>query len=211
MAEYRKIANPKVYKIISVALVIVLVILIGFFVFLKFSQNKTPTKEVQLMEGDGKVKVTQGEAGYSVSAPLSVPISSVTNKATEIAGFRIYYPSFIPKEFKVTANIANIVTSKTIADCTLRGSDSSPIHPEITILEKPVKSGDNNPFKGGIDTLISKQTIDINGVSGFGGTGTTADGATSRVVYITKDGTAIQMQSKDFNLDLLLKVARSMQ
>jgi hypothetical protein len=203
-------------KAVAILSVIFTIALLGSLVWLRMNvsslqeQGKFPTVQTQTTAEGDKIEVVNSDIGQTVKAPLSVPVSSVTAKASEVAGFRIYCPSFIPKEFKKDMTIAHIMSTKTMADCSLQDSMPSASSPEIMILERPIIQGEENTILKAADSLSPKQNVDINGDKGFTGTRTT-DTTINVVIYTTKENTAVQIQSKNFNLDLLLKVARSMQ
>src|SRR4030042_2630988 len=201
-------------KTVAILSIIFIIILIVSLVWLKMSiaslqeQNKFPTVQTQTTAEGDKIEVVNSDIGQTVKAPLSTPVSSVTSKASEIAGFHIYYPTFIPKEFKMDATLIEIMSSKTRVVCDLSDTNPTPTSPQIMILESPLASAGENFVQKGADTLTSKQDVDINGDKGVAGTVTNSSGNFSKVIYITKDGTAVFMSTKDFNTDLLLKVAR---
>lgn len=208
-------------KTIAILSIIFILTLSASLIWLKTNisslqkQSNLPTNQTQTAptekDNEDNIEVVNTNMGQIIKFSLSVPISTITSKASEIAGFHIYYPSFVPREFKREFAIINVVSVGASADCSLSDSKQTPTSPSIIILERPINSVGGDFMQKGADALTSKQEVDINGNKGIAGNVTNSYGNFSRIYFITKDETAIYMNTKDFNVDLLLKIARSIQ
>jgi hypothetical protein len=166
--------------------------------------------------GNNQVQVSFRDSNYIVSAPLAISVSDVTKKATEIAGFQIYCPTFSPKEYKRYVTAVEIYKDKTSASCSIEDASPNSTFSPIIIEESPTKNANGKRILERIDSWDSKKEVDINGNKGYVGTswaGTNEQiGVTySDLIYSDDKGTVVSIDSSYYDTDVLLRVARSMQ
>jgi hypothetical protein len=166
--------------------------------------------------GNNQVQVSYKDSNYIISAPLTVPVSDVTKRATEIAGFHVYCPTIFPKEYKRHMTTVEIYKDKTSVYCSIDDASPNSTFAPIIIKESPIENANGKKILEDINTWDSKKEVDVNGSKGYIGTswaGTNEHiGVTySNLIYSDGKSTAVSIDSSFYSTDILLKIARSMQ
>ena len=195
-------------KTLKVILIIVVIILLIGGLYSLFGRDIFKEKENNLTAQNSDIVITEDVSlGTTLSAPKLTPLSLVLQKATEKAGFRVYYPSFIPSEIfmdKIKINITPADIELKVVDCTL--GDPMSTSPWIMILEYEMDENGRASVQRQIDALETRKETTINGLSAQTGT----KGIFNRVIFVTNDNTGIIIHSKNFDLEILRKIAESM-
>jgi hypothetical protein len=165
------------------------------------------------IEKEENVRIEKSFIGFRIIEPSPAPIEVIFKKVSERAGFHTYYPTFIPSG--VELNKSSIVwpndlsTSKFVS----YNLESRNLQlPWIRIMQWKISQENNSDLLRMIDSLTSKQEISLNGEKAFIGKfgSNTNDAEIKALIYFTQDGVAIQLRTKGFDFDTLVKIAESM-
>lgn len=198
--------------VITAVLVTASVLYITGYLYLesKLKEEKIiPSIEKKTTIG-GEIEVMEHMLGITISAPLSVPVSEVAKKATEVAGFKVYYPSYVPKEIQLDQAQINISPEKNFATCELGDAYKS----GILIIQRSIKSeSDKSNALKKIDVLEGKKEVSINDTTAYIGVLTSDTNVFNKILYITPDNVFIEIRANAnyFNSDTLVKVAESLE
>jgi len=203
--------SKKIKIIISVIFGVAFVVLLthaGLTLYLQ-KEGVIPTVSEEATTEGEKITVEKNFLGWEITAPRSVSLILLTNKAKEIANFRVYYPSFVPSEFLSDPIKINIRKDLDFADCSL-GNVGEEESKWIVVMQQPIKPDEENPLLQQARILKSEQEISFNGNEGYTGFMETAKDKFNNLIYSTKDNVAIRIYSKDFDADTILQIAKSM-
>jgi len=180
----------------------------GIFFYLK-STGTIPTITEKETKKGKKIEIKKDFLGYTIVASRNTPLDLIVDEASKIAGFRVYCPSFVPKEFISDPIKIFISKDADMADCNL-GVMGDLESAWIAILQKPIKPNEENSLLSKAQTLKLKQAISFNGNQGYTGFKETEKHKFNHLIFSTKDNVAVQIYSKDFDVDILTQIAKSM-
>lgn len=214
----------KAKKIIFFVIIILIFLTAGIFVGMTIYLQKQGF--ITTLQKNGDIMIGKNSFGYFAIAPdfaQNEDIFAAVNKKTD---FHVYYPVFIPEGVQLNKrggifwqendpdvgtlasyNIGVPVSDSVQTD--IIGIDSK--SPVIWVIENKIDSTKPTTMMWLTKNYTNKkQDVLINGQKGFyvmyGGT----DDKAFNLVYSTNDGNAIRIWSKDFNFDILKKIAESM-
>lgn len=124
----------------------------------------------------------------------------------KVVEFKIHYPAYIPEG--LTINKENLFTTdpngtdKAIFYKLTESSD--PESKQITVQER------KNDFTDEEKSLITNKTEITELLNGFSITTQYESINVNHILFTTKDGHSIQLSSKDFDINFMLKIAKSM-
>jgi hypothetical protein len=192
-------------KVLVRTLIVFLTVVISYYVFFYFylqSQGYIP--KVTML---GDITIEKSLLGNKISAPSYVPLQDIFAVATELGGFRVYYPTSLTDIIIVDRNSIWVSGSDNIAFYDLVGMEST--SSLIYVMQKPIRLGEENSILSRRERLQSKQNFLSNKCTG-GITQATATNTFAHLICSTEENVAIWLRTNSFDLDTLVSIAESM-
>jgi hypothetical protein len=140
-------------------------------------------------------------------APEQATGSDTANTGSQSeAGFHIYAPTFTPADAPVEGSVA---VTKDHAVWVLSKDSFNTDFPSITIEENPTGAAGGVAEKR-LPKLATKETLDINGATGYYGVDNGGPYNYETIIFTTTDGVEIGIWSRYYSKEVLMQVAKSM-
>lgn len=146
---------------------------------------------------------------FTIRPILHDSLQTKLEQGSKEVGFHIFYPAWIPSGLELEKTGIHWTAENHLVSYTLGSFDEG--RPWISVAQKTHTLDEKNTFVGRIDSLKEKREFIINDIKGYGGVTGEPEQSFNHLFFTTQDGTAIWIRAKDFDLDTLAHVARSMQ